>query len=278
MVPKWTLSAYSNSHWQLQEESFFTQWMLLQIWKTTISALISCMPTRWKMTQTKKSCLHTCSPILFMPLKKLQCQQRRNWEKADLEVPTAYQIFTPLTPSVQTKVPSVWINSIWVMLGILSINSPRSHAYIKQFKMSEANHMFIEQTLDEWLKLHVVNRSNSLYNSPLFCVPKKQGHGLRIILDFRQLNNHSLIVKYSMKESTEASVISEEQICPIFFPLNLTSGFYQKKSWKKTHNLWQHLPFWVKDNCFRSHHQWVCLAPQQDFNIWRKQWSEELNM
>jgi hypothetical protein len=99
--------------------------------------------------------------------------------------------------------------------------------------MSEANHMFIEQTLDEWLKLHVVNRSNSLYNSPLFCVPKKQGHGLRIILDFRQLNNHSLIVKYSMKESTEASVISEEQICPIFFPLNLTSGFCQKKAGRK---------------------------------------------
>jgi len=63
-----------------------------------------------------------------------------------------------------------------------------------------------------------------------------------------------------------------------FFPTQSHFWILPKKSWKKTHNLWQHLPFWVKDNCFRSHHQWVCLAPQQDFNIWRKQWSEELNM
>jgi hypothetical protein len=49
----------------------------------------------------------------------------------------------------------------------------------------------------------VVKRSNSLYNLPLFCVPKKQGQGLRIVQDFRELNNHSHIDKYSMKEITE---------------------------------------------------------------------------
>jgi len=27
-------------------------------------------------------------------------------------------------------------------------------------------------TLDEWLKLGVVERSKSLYNSPIFCIPK----------------------------------------------------------------------------------------------------------
>ncbi len=48
--------------------------------------------------------------------------------------------------------------------------------YQKQFKILEARQTFIEATLDEWLKLGVVKRSNSLYNSPLFCVPKKQGH------------------------------------------------------------------------------------------------------
>jgi len=40
--------------------------------------------------------------------------------------------------------------------------------YRKQFKIPEAHHQFIEQTLDKWLKLGVVKRSNSLYNSPNF--------------------------------------------------------------------------------------------------------------
>jgi hypothetical protein len=75
--------------------------------------------------------------------------------------------------------------------------------YRKQFKIPEAHHQFIEQTLDEWLKLGVVKRSNSLYNSPIFCVPKKQGQGLRIVQDFRELNQNSHIDKYSMKEIAE---------------------------------------------------------------------------
>jgi hypothetical protein len=60
--------------------------------------------------------------------------------------------------------------------------------YMKQFKIPEAHHNFIEQTLEEWLKLGVVRRSDSLYNSPIFCVPKKQRQGLRIMQDFRELN------------------------------------------------------------------------------------------
>ncbi len=65
----------------------------------------------------------------------------------------------------------------------------------KQFNLLEANTQFIEQSLDKWLKLGVVRQSNSPYNSPIFCVPKKQGQGLRIVQDFRQLNQHSHIDK-----------------------------------------------------------------------------------
>jgi hypothetical protein len=56
--------------------------------------------------------------------------------------------------------------------------------YGKQFKIPEAHRNFIEQTLEEWLKLGVVRRSDLLYNSPIFCVPKKQGQGLWIVQDF----------------------------------------------------------------------------------------------
>ena len=74
----------------------------------------------------------------------------------------------------------------------------------KQFKILEAHCQFIEQTLDEWLKLGVIKRTNSLYNSPIFFVLKKQGQGLRMVQDFRELNQNSHIDKYSMKEITES--------------------------------------------------------------------------
>jgi hypothetical protein len=61
----------------------------------------------------------------------------------------------------------------------------------KQFNLPEAHTQFIKQSLDEWLKLGVVRQSNSSYNSPIFCVPKKQGQGLRIVQDVQLLNQHS---------------------------------------------------------------------------------------
>jgi hypothetical protein len=45
--------------------------------------------------------------------------------------------------------------------------------YRKQFKIPEAQHNFIEQSLDKWLRLSIVKQANSLYNLPIFCIPKK---------------------------------------------------------------------------------------------------------
>jgi hypothetical protein len=50
--------------------------------------------------------------------------------------------------------------------------------YCKQFKILKSHQTFIEQSLDEWLKLGIVKRANSLYNSPILFVMKKQGQGL----------------------------------------------------------------------------------------------------
>ncbi len=93
--------------------------------------------------------------------------------------------------------------------------------YRKQFKIPEAHQNFIEQSLDEWLKLGVVKRANSLYNLPIFCVPKKQGQGLRVVQDFRELNNHSHIDKYSMKEITECIGDIGRANSTIFFYIGL---------------------------------------------------------
>ncbi len=69
-----------------------------------------------------------------------------------------------------------------------------SPVYRKQFKLPEAHQNFIEQLLDEWLKLGVVKQANSLYNSPIFCVPKKYGQGLRVMQDFHELNNFLTLI------------------------------------------------------------------------------------
>ncbi len=99
----------------------------------------------------------------------------------------------------------------------------------KQFNLPESHTQFIEQSLDEWLKLGVVQQSNSSYNFPIFCVPKKQGQGLRIVQDFRLLNQHSHIDKYSMKEISECIGDISRANSSIFTTLDLTSGFWQMK-------------------------------------------------
>jgi hypothetical protein len=45
--------------------------------------------------------------------------------------------------------------------------------YRKQIKIPDAHRPFFEESLAEWLKLGVVQKSDSLFNSPVLCVPKK---------------------------------------------------------------------------------------------------------
>jgi hypothetical protein len=97
--------------------------------------------------------------------------------------------------------------------------------YRKQFKIPEPHPNFIEQLLDEWLKLGVVKCANSLYNLPIFCVMKKQDQGLRVVQYFCELNNHSHIDKYTMKEITECIRDIGHTNSLIFSTLDLTSGF-----------------------------------------------------
>ena len=98
--------------------------------------------------------------------------------------------------------------------------------YRKQFKIPDAHKPFLEENITEWLKLGVIQRSQSLYNSPVFCVPKKDG-GLRIVQDFRELNKHSYMDKYSMKEISECIGDIGKAKSTIFSTLDLTSGFWQ---------------------------------------------------
>jgi hypothetical protein len=93
----------------------------------------------------------------------------------------------------------------------------------------EVPHQFIKQTLEEWPRSGVVKHSNSLYNLPILCVPKKQGQGLRIVQNFKEQYKNSHINKYSMKEITECIDDIGRANSTIFSTLDLTSGFWQMK-------------------------------------------------
>ena len=99
--------------------------------------------------------------------------------------------------------------------------------YRKQFKIPDAHRPFLEESLADWLKLGVVQKSDSLYNSPVFCVPKKGGNGYRIVQDFRELNQKSMMDKYTMKDIHECIGDIGRAESTIFTTLDLTSGFWQ---------------------------------------------------
>jgi hypothetical protein len=68
-------------------------------------------------------------------------------------------------------------------------------------------------------------------------VPKKQGQGLPVVQDFCELNNHSHIDKYSMKEITECIGDIGRANSTIFSTLDLKSGFWQMQLDEKSQHL-----------------------------------------
>jgi transposase InsO family protein len=102
----------------------------------------------------------------------------------------------------------------------------REPAYVQQFKIPDVQRDELHKSVAEWLKLGVVQPCRSKYNSPLFCVAKKNG-GLRIVQDFRALNAKTLEDKYSMKDIAECINEIGQSGSSLFTTIDLTAGFWQ---------------------------------------------------
>ena len=150
-------------------------------------------------------------------------------DKANLNVPDQYKAQYLALLQKYRKVISVSKTD----LGRCNKYKHRLHlkdndpVYQKQFPLKPDHQMFVEQSLQEWLRLGVVRRTKSSYNSPIFCVPKKSGQGLRIVQDFRGLNAKTHTDKYSMKEVNECISDIGRANSTIFTTIDLTSGFWQ---------------------------------------------------
>jgi hypothetical protein len=98
--------------------------------------------------------------------------------------------------------------------------------YVKQFKILEAHHQYLQDQVKEWLRLGIIQPSQSRYNSPVFHVEKKDG-SKRVVQDFRSLNANTYVDKYSMKDVQECISEIGRAGSTIFTTLDLTSGFWQ---------------------------------------------------
>ena len=74
--------------------------------------------------------------------------------------------------------------------------------YVKQFRIPEAHRDEVEKHVNEWLKMGVIQPARSKFNSPIFAVEKKNG-SVRLVQDFRALNEQTHVDKYSMKDVNE---------------------------------------------------------------------------
>ncbi len=97
----------------------------------------------------------------------------------------------------------------------------------KQFPLTGDELQLIKANLYEWLKQDVVERAKSPYNAPIFTVKKKEGHGYRIVLDYRGLNNKTLKDRYSLKGVEECIAQVGRMNSKVFSVIDLTSAFWQ---------------------------------------------------
>ena len=98
--------------------------------------------------------------------------------------------------------------------------------YVKQFKIQEDQQAAVQRHVEELLKLGVVRPSTSKFNSPMFVVAKKDG-GVRIVQDFRAINQQTMVDKYSMRDVQECIDEIGRAGSSIFSTIDLTSGFWQ---------------------------------------------------
>ena len=71
--------------------------------------------------------------------------------------------------------------------------------YRKQFQIPLANMGILKDHVEEMLARGLVERSRSVYNSPVFVVPKKSGKH-RIVIDLRAINAKTRKDFYAIKD------------------------------------------------------------------------------
>jgi hypothetical protein len=93
--------------------------------------------------------------------------------------------------------------------------------YCPQFPLPAEHLKHIQENVAGWLQCGIIERSKSNFNLPIFCVSKKDGQGIRTVLDYRSLNKASLLSKYSVRTIDECIEISGRSNSKVFSAANV---------------------------------------------------------
>ena len=108
--------------------------------------------------------------------------------------------------------------------------------HVKQFRIPLLHVQVVQKYVDELLEQGVIEPSQSEFNSPIFCVPKKalpEGQqdptNLRVVQDFRKVNENSRDDPYVIREIKDCIDEIGLHGSKIFSTIDLTSGFWQQE-------------------------------------------------
>jgi transposase InsO family protein len=102
----------------------------------------------------------------------------------------------------------------------------KAPVYVPQYRLADTHKQALDKQIDEWLKIGVIQPTNSRYNSPIFVVPKKNGEN-RYVLDYRALNANSHDDRYTMRTVDECIAEIGKSGSTIFSTMDLSSGYHQ---------------------------------------------------
>ena len=97
---------------------------------------------------------------------------------------------------------------------------------MKQLRILKAQKGAVQKHMEELLKLGVVRPSLSKFNNSIYKVSRPDG-GLRVIHDFRAINQETLLEPYSMKNIQDSMKDLSGAGSKLFSKIDLTSGFWQ---------------------------------------------------
>jgi hypothetical protein len=98
-----------------------------------------------------------------------------------------------------------------------------------QFRLPAEHLKLIQENVAGWLESGIIERARSPYNSPIFCVPKKEGQGLRCVLDYRRVNASSFSDRYALRTIDECLETVGRAGSKVYSALDCSSAFWQLK-------------------------------------------------
>jgi hypothetical protein len=96
-----------------------------------------------------------------------------------------------------------------------------------QFRLPAEHQKLIQENVAGWLQAGIIERLRLPYNSPIFCVPKKEGLGLRCVLDYRRVNSSSFSDQYALRTIDECLETVGRAGSKVYSALNCSSAFWQ---------------------------------------------------